>query len=118
MGTPTLTPSQAGQERFRTLSTSFYRGAHGVLLVYDISSRASFLTMDRWFEEVHNNTVEDVALYLVRLKLSHTSRFFVSSLANLLRYIGRYKTRQSRLEPRSLDRRRRGAGEGAWGALL
>ncbi|KAK0663994.1 P-loop containing nucleoside triphosphate hydrolase protein [Cercophora samala] len=55
----------AGQERFRTLSTSFYRGAHGVLLVYDISTRASFLSMERWFTEAEANTVEGVALYLV-----------------------------------------------------
>ncbi|KAK1760740.1 ras family-domain-containing protein [Echria macrotheca] len=59
----------AGQERFRTLSTSFYRGAHGVILVYDISSRASFLTMERWFDEAEANTAEGVALYLVGSKL-------------------------------------------------
>ncbi|KAK0739186.1 P-loop containing nucleoside triphosphate hydrolase protein [Apiosordaria backusii] len=59
----------AGQERFRTLSTSFYRGAHGVLLVYDISTRASFLSMERWFNEAEANTVEGVALYLVGAKL-------------------------------------------------
>ncbi|KAK3945024.1 P-loop containing nucleoside triphosphate hydrolase protein [Diplogelasinospora grovesii] len=59
----------AGQERFRTLSTSFYRGAHGVILVYDVSSRASFRTMERWFEEAENNTVEDAVLYLVGAKL-------------------------------------------------
>ncbi|VBB75602.1 Putative Ras-related protein Rab-18 [Podospora comata] len=52
------------KERFRTLSTSFYRGAHGVLLVYDISTRASFLSMERWFNEAEANTVEGVALYL------------------------------------------------------
>lgn len=59
----------AGQERFRTLSTSFYRGAHGVILVYDISSRASFLSMEKWFDEATSNTVEGVALYLVGAKL-------------------------------------------------
>ncbi|KAK0626666.1 ras family-domain-containing protein [Immersiella caudata] len=66
----------AGQERFRTLSTSFYRGAHGVLLVYDVSSRASFLTMERWFDEAEANTGEGVALYLVGAKLdkAETSR--------------------------------------------
>ncbi|KAK4171695.1 putative ras-related protein rab-18 [Triangularia setosa] len=57
------------KERFRTLSTSFYRGAHGVLLVYDISTRASFLSMERWFNEAEANTVEGVALYLVGAKL-------------------------------------------------
>ncbi|KAJ9142732.1 Ras-domain-containing protein [Pleurostoma richardsiae] len=59
----------AGQERFRTLSTSYYRGAHGVILVYDISSRTSFASMDRWFEEAELNTVDGVALYLVGAKL-------------------------------------------------
>ncbi|KAK2072252.1 hypothetical protein P8C59_006620 [Phyllachora maydis] len=59
----------AGQERFRTLSTSFYRGAHGVILVYDISNRASFQSMERWFAEAEMNTVPGVVLYLVGAKL-------------------------------------------------
>lgn len=65
-----MMPLQAGQERFRTLSTSYYRGAHGVVLVYDISSRMSFSSMERWFEEVEMNTVPGVALYLVSTLLS------------------------------------------------
>ncbi|KKY32977.1 putative rab protein [Diaporthe ampelina] len=59
----------AGQERFRTLSTSYYRGAHGVILVYDASSRTSFASMERWFDEVEVNTVPGVALYLVGAKV-------------------------------------------------
>lgn len=60
---------QAGQERFRTLSTSYYRGAQGVILVYDISSRASFNNMERWFDEAEMNTAPDTSLYLVGAKL-------------------------------------------------
>lgn len=59
----------AGQERFRTLSTSYYRGAHGVILVYDVSSRTSFASMERWFDEVEVNTIPGVALYLVGAKV-------------------------------------------------
>ncbi|KAI7784692.1 rab protein [Diaporthe eres] len=62
----------AGQERFRTLSTSYYRGAHGVILVYDASSRTSFASMERWFDEVEVNTVPGVALYLVGAKVDKT----------------------------------------------
>lgn len=62
----------AGQERFRTLSTSYYRGAHGVILVYDASSRTSFASMERWFDEVELNTVPGVALYLVGAKVDKT----------------------------------------------
>ncbi|KAI2623260.1 ras-domain-containing protein [Hypoxylon sp. NC1633] len=59
----------AGQERFRTLSTSYYRGAHGVILVYDISNRKSFLSMEKWIDEARSNASPDAVLYLVGCKL-------------------------------------------------
>jgi Ras-related protein Rab-18 len=58
----------AGQERFRTLSNSYYRNAHGVILVYDISNRESFLSMERWFEEAESNAMPGAVLYLVGSK--------------------------------------------------
>lgn len=67
-------PIKAGQERFRTLSTSYYRGAHGVLLVYDVSSRTSFASMDKWFDEAEVNTAPGVALYLVGAKTDKPNR--------------------------------------------
>jgi len=63
----------AGQERFRTLSNSYYRGAHGVILVYDISNRDSFLAMDFWFQEAETNAMPGVVTYLVGSKLDKTS---------------------------------------------
>ncbi|KAI1365383.1 ras family-domain-containing protein [Xylaria arbuscula] len=59
----------AGQERFRTLSTSYYRGAHGVILVYDISNKKSFASMEKWFDEARMNANPDAVLYLVGSKL-------------------------------------------------
>ena len=59
----------AGQERFRTLSNSYYRGAHGVILVYDISNRESFLAMERWFDEAETNAIPGAKMYLCGSKL-------------------------------------------------
>jgi GTPase SAR1 family protein len=37
----------AGQERFSTITASYYRGAQGAILVYDFSKRESHLNMSR-----------------------------------------------------------------------
>jgi len=42
----------AGQERFRTLTSAYYRGAHGIILAYDITSRDSFENLQHWLNEI------------------------------------------------------------------
>ncbi|XP_023879699.1 ras-related protein RABC2a isoform X1 [Quercus suber] len=43
----------AGQERFGTLTSSYYRGAHGIILVYDVTRRETFTNLsDVWAKEV------------------------------------------------------------------
>ena len=42
----------AGQERFRTLTPSYYRGGQGVIMVYDVTSRHTFAKLDMWLSEV------------------------------------------------------------------
>ncbi|XP_052528300.1 ras and EF-hand domain-containing protein-like [Tympanuchus pallidicinctus] len=42
----------AGQERYRSISRSYFRKAHGVLLLYDISSQSSFLSVRQWIEDI------------------------------------------------------------------
>jgi len=46
----------AGSERFRALTPNFYRGAHGVILVYDVTSRQTFDKINDWLSEVENNS--------------------------------------------------------------
>ncbi|XP_058953656.1 uncharacterized protein [Pocillopora verrucosa] len=42
----------AGQERFRTAVASYYRGAVGVILVYDVTNRESFRNIGYWHEQM------------------------------------------------------------------
>jgi len=41
----------AGDERLRALTTSYYRGTQGIILVYDVTNRESFETISWWFAE-------------------------------------------------------------------
>lgn len=56
----------AGQERFRTLTASYYRGAHGVVFVYDVTRRETFNNIETWLEELgHYAGANDVVKMLV-----------------------------------------------------
>ena len=41
----------AGQERFRAVTRSYYRGAAGVLLVYDVARRSTFNHLQTWLND-------------------------------------------------------------------
>mmetsp|Transcript_34099 Transcript_34099/g.101734 ORF Transcript_34099/g.101734 Transcript_34099/m.101734 type:complete len:205 (-) Transcript_34099:57-671(-) len=55
----------AGQEAFRSITRAYYRGATGALLVYDISKRASFASLERWLKELRDRTDQDVVVLVV-----------------------------------------------------
>jgi len=59
----------AGSESFRSITRSYYRGAAGILLVYDTTRRDSFthVKLNQWLNEVktYANQVKDKAIILV-----------------------------------------------------
>ena len=48
----------AGQERFRALSSSYFRNISGVLLVFDLSNERTFKNLGSWINYIHDNTTE------------------------------------------------------------
>ena len=42
----------AGQDRFKTITSSYYKGAHGIIVTYDITDRDSFAKVSEWMSEV------------------------------------------------------------------
>jgi Ras-related protein Rab-1A len=43
----------AGQERFRTITSAYYKGAHGIIMVYDLTSDQTFKDIQEfWSGEV------------------------------------------------------------------
>jgi hypothetical protein len=49
----------AGQERFRTISRAFYRGARGIMVVYDVTARETWENVKRWVEDIRQSSPEE-----------------------------------------------------------
>jgi len=59
----------AGQESFRAITRSYYRGAAGCLLVYDVTSRKSFQNVRNWLADVREHADPHVSCILVGNKV-------------------------------------------------
>ena len=60
----------AGQEKFQNIAKQYYKGANGVLLIYDIGSRKSFERIDFWLKELkENNRIDELFICLVGNKI-------------------------------------------------
>ena len=54
-----------GQERYRSLTKLFLRGSNICILVYDITHKESFLSLDFWIETIKENLGDDPIIAIV-----------------------------------------------------
>lgn len=55
----------AGQEQFHTITKSYYRGSHGILLVFDISNKSTLTKTKMWMNSIKEAASEDVTIALI-----------------------------------------------------
>ncbi|CAO1620449.1 unnamed protein product [Jaminaea pallidilutea] len=55
----------AGQERFRSVVKSYYRGAIGCLLVYDVTRRSTFADLPAWLADVRSLASDHLVVIVV-----------------------------------------------------
>eukprot|EP01121_Diplochlamys_sp_Union-15-3_P004536 TRINITY_DN14720_c0_g1_i1.p1 TRINITY_DN14720_c0_g1~~TRINITY_DN14720_c0_g1_i1.p1 ORF type:complete len:207 (-),score=28.28 TRINITY_DN14720_c0_g1_i1:56-655(-) len=72
----------AGQESFKAITRNYYRGAHGVLIVYDITRKETFNYLDDWLVQARENG-DNLTILLVGNKCDLEDKRAVSSKEGL-----------------------------------
>jgi small GTP-binding protein len=68
----------AGDERFRSLTMTYFRDCSIVLLVYDKTSKRSFRSLKTWLSDIEKQAPSDVLVVLVGNKLDMTDDIAVT----------------------------------------
>merc|ERR1712170_275577 len=55
----------AGQESFRSITRSYFRGAIGALLAFDLTCRESFTNIANWIEEIQECASSNLVIVLI-----------------------------------------------------
>ena len=55
----------AGEERYRAITSAYYKGSKGCFIVYDITSEISFENVEKWYEEIRKSAEKEISVILV-----------------------------------------------------
>ena len=64
----------AGQERFRTIAKSYYKGAQGIILMYDVTSQRTFDNIRKWLTQIKEEASSKVCIILIANKIDSDQR--------------------------------------------
>ena len=59
----------AGQDRFRSITKNLYKGAAGIMLIYDITNRNTFDNVKKWVNSIKEEVTSKVVIVLVGNKI-------------------------------------------------
>ena len=68
----------AGQDRFRAITKNYYKGAHGIILIYDVTNQKSFDNVKNWVSQIRENASEKAIIYIVGNKIDDSQHRVVS----------------------------------------
>lgn len=73
----------AGQETYKSITRSYFRGASGALLVFDITRRGTFASVTAWLNDLRQIAEDDIVVVLVGNKSDLAASSTVSGNDNV-----------------------------------
>ena len=65
----------SGQERFRTITSNYYKNADGVILMFDVTNKESFEHISNWCKEIKEKSKSDIEILIVGNKIDLPNRY-------------------------------------------
>ena len=59
----------AGQDRFRAITKNYYKGANGIILIYDVTNKQSYENVKNWLMQIKEEANPNVIIYLAGNKI-------------------------------------------------
>ena len=59
----------AGQDRFRAITKNYYKGANGIILIYDVTNMQTYENVKNWISQIKEEASPNVIIYLVGNKI-------------------------------------------------
>ena len=69
----------AGQDRFRSITRNLYKGAAGIMLIYDVTNRKTFESIKNWVESIRAEVSNKVVIVLVGNKIDKKEQIDVKT---------------------------------------
>ena len=70
----------AGQEKYKSITNVYYRGAQACIIVYDVTDRMSFQNVYNWIQDLETHAADDIYMLLVGNKSDLSSQRAVTEL--------------------------------------
>ncbi len=68
----------AGQDKFRAITRNYYKGASGIILIFDVTNIKSYENIKKWINEIKEEISEKVAIVLIGNKIDNVQERKIS----------------------------------------
>jgi small GTP-binding protein len=59
----------AGDQKYQVLNKNFYKGAHGAIIVWDLTGEFNLQRLEKWIEDAREEAAENISIVIVGNKV-------------------------------------------------
>ncbi|RVD91816.1 rab gtpase [Tubulinosema ratisbonensis] len=80
----------AGQERFNAITKSYYRGSHGIIVLFDLTNLESFESLDKWLKKIEEYASSKREILILGNKSDMKDKIAVNKEENVIPFLKKW----------------------------